>query len=449
MPDMRHIFILCISLGLVLSACLPEPEPSIDEATVLRDNTSMRIAGASSARTMYTLKQGERVSIIEKRNGWYRVRDRDQIEGWMDESTILRDTTMAAMQVAVADGANLPVQATARAVEEVNLRLDPGRDTDIIRRLRRGTVLEVLERHTTPRPNSEATDIWFKVRPSEDEIGWVFTGLIEFDTPEPLLGFMEGRTYVAYHKLRQVQDPEAGPIDWYVVAERRADAQPDRTYDGIRVFVWNLAEHQYETTLRLRNLRGIYPLEQTGDPGNPGFRFHVEGADGEPVARVCDAPDAPPRNSRVAARCRPLAFRLLLRCSRPAALQTRADGRCPVPPPSTSDPDTPVPHRDSPRSRDNSCSLVRMGTYTTSLQKHRNDGHTLDNAPNAHLFFSTGPGLPRSTRAYSSNCMPASCTLNSLFKNRKFRGNGSKAATTRLPVCTAKDATAATTREFL
>ncbi len=298
MFDMRHIFILSLSLGLLPSACLPEPDPSIDEATVFRDNTSMRIDAASSARTMFTLNEGERVSILEKRGGWYRVRDRDQIEGWMDESTILRDATMAAMQVAVSSDAQLPVQATARAVEEVNLRLDPGRDTDIIRRLRRGTGLEVLERATTQRPNSEATDIWFKVRPSEDEIGWVYTGLIEFDTPEPLLGFMEGRSYVAYQKLRQVQDPEAGPIDWYVVAERRADAQPGRTYDGIRVFVWNLAEHQYETTLRLRNLQGIYPLEQTGDPDNPGFRFHVEGADGEPVARAFAMRQTLPREIR-------------------------------------------------------------------------------------------------------------------------------------------------------
>ncbi len=285
MCSMRHILISWLSLSFMLTGCLPEPEPAIDEATVLTDNTSLRIDATVSARTMYTLNEGERVSILEKRGTWYRVRDRDQIEGWMDESTILGDRTMAAMRLDVSEAAILPVQNTARAREEVNLRLAPGRDTEIIRRLRRRTPLEVLERSTTRRPDSDATDIWFRVRPSEDEIGWVYSPLIELDTPEPLLPFMEGRSYVGVQKLRQVQDPGFGLIDWYVVAERRSDSEPDLTYDGIRVFVWNLEEHQYETTLRLRNLRGVYPLERTGEADNPGFRFHVEGPDGNTLRR--------------------------------------------------------------------------------------------------------------------------------------------------------------------
>ncbi len=282
---MRHTLIAWLGFSVMITGCLPEPEPAIDEATVLSDRTSLRIDASASARTMYTLDEGERVSIIEKRGTWYRVRDRDQIEGWMDESTILSDRSMAEMQRNVLEAATLPIQNTARALEIVNLRLDPGRDTDIIRRLRRGTTLEVLDRRTTPRPDSEATDIWFKVRPSDSEVGWVYAQLIEFDTPEPLAGFTEGRIYVAVQKLRQVEDPGAGVIDWYVVAERRTDTGVETAYDGIRVFVWNLREHQYETTLRLRNLRGTYPLERTGDTDNPGFRFHVEAADGSKVAR--------------------------------------------------------------------------------------------------------------------------------------------------------------------
>ena len=285
MRSMCHILIVWLSLSFMITGCLPEPEPAIDEATVLRDNTSLRVDASSASRTMYTLYEGERVAILEKRGTWYRVRDRDQLEGWMDESTILRDRTMAAMQMSVSEASTLPIQNTAQASEEVNLRLAPGRDIDIIRRLRRRTALQVLERSTTDRPESTATDVWFKVRPSENEIGWVYSQLIEFDAPEPLLPFMEGRTYVAVQQLRQVQDPVAGLIDWYVVAERRSDAASDIAYDGIRVFVWNLEEHQYETTLRLRNLRGVYPLERTGEADNPGFRFHVAGPEGDTIAR--------------------------------------------------------------------------------------------------------------------------------------------------------------------
>ena len=286
---MNHLPLTKLALLLVVllqtSGCLPEPLPAIDEATVLADNTSVRLDASSSARTLFRLDQGERVSIIEKRATWYLVRDRDQLEGWMDESTILRDATAAAMRLALSQAASQPVQNTAEAQEIVNLRLDPGRDTDIIRQLRRGTSLEVLERQTTPRPDRNTTDIWFKVRPSPDEIGWVYSQLIEFDIPEAILPFTEGRTYTAVQQLNQIEDPQEGLVNWYVVGERRPETDPALDFDGLRVFIWNLEEQQYETTLRLRNLRGMYPLERTGNDDEPGFRFRVLDADGESRTR--------------------------------------------------------------------------------------------------------------------------------------------------------------------
>lgn len=282
---MRYLNVMLLAVTFLSGACLPEPEPVIDQATVLSNNSSVRMDATAASRTLFRLSEGERISIIEKRGNWYRIRDKDRIEGWMDESTIITDQTADAMRVSLTESEGQPVQNTARTREEVYLRLDPGRDTRIIRRLRRETEVQILDRSTTPRPDSDATDIWFKVRTSPDEIGWVYSQLVDIDTPEPLLGFTEGRTYVAVQQLRQVQDPEFGAVNWYVVAERRADTEPGIAFDGIRVFVWNLAEHQFETTLRLRNLRGMFPLELTGDTERPGFRFPVEGADGQSHTR--------------------------------------------------------------------------------------------------------------------------------------------------------------------
>jgi hypothetical protein len=69
------------------------------------------------------------------------------------------------------------------------------------------------------------------------------------------------------------------------VAERRGTTDPRFAFDGIRVFIWNLNLHRYDTTLRLRDLPGVLPLERTGTDTAPGFRFHVLGEDGEPQAR--------------------------------------------------------------------------------------------------------------------------------------------------------------------
>ena len=285
MRTIQPIFPVLLAVASMLTACLPEPEPAVDEATVLTNNTSVRIAPASSARTLFTINQGERVSIVEKQGAWYRIRDREQIEGWMNESTLITDGTRAAMEALLDQSVGEPVQNTARTREEVYLRLEPGRDTVIIRRLRRGIELQLLDRATTPLPDSNATDIWYKVRSSPDEIGWVFFRLVELDTPEVLRPFMEGRAYVAVLELARVEDPDMGSVSWYVVAERRPQTEPRLAFDGIRVFVWNQAEDEYATTLRLRNLRGLLPLEPAGEGNTTGFRFHVEGTDGEPGGR--------------------------------------------------------------------------------------------------------------------------------------------------------------------
>jgi len=285
-------------LWLLVSAlpgCQSETEPILDEGRVIVNNTSVRAEASSSSRTLFRLGEGERVSILEKSGTWYRVNDSQGFEGWMDESTLLRDSTFTQMQQMLAEAASVPVQNTVTTEDEVNLRLAPGRDSAIIRRLRRNVSLEVLDRATTPRPDSDATDIWFKVRPGPDEIGWVFAQLVEFRTPEELLPFTEGRIYAAVETLNEVVDPEDGPVHWYVVGERRPGAPPELAFDGIRVFTWNLERHRYETALRLRDLQGAYPIEITPDGG---FRFRVLDSDGNTSTRSFVMRGSVPREVR-------------------------------------------------------------------------------------------------------------------------------------------------------
>jgi hypothetical protein len=203
----------------------------------------------------------------------------------MDESTLIRDSTFEQMRAMLEERSGAEVQNTVTTLDEVNLRLAPGRSSDVVRRLRRNVVLEVIDRATTPRPETDATDIWFLVRRDADEIGWIFAQLVEFTTPEELRPYTEGRVYAAVRVLNEVVDPESGPVRWYVVGERRPGAPAGLAFDGIRVFTWNLARHRYETSLRLRDLRGAYPVEITGG-ASPGFRFHVLDGEGQAVART-------------------------------------------------------------------------------------------------------------------------------------------------------------------
>jgi hypothetical protein len=271
---------LVLWIFLPATSCAPKPEPALDTATVVARNASVRMRNSSTSRTLITLNPGDKVDVLERQANWYRIRHSDSLQGWMEESTIITNQTMARIREIASAAQNEPPQNTATMREEGNLRLEPGRSTAVIRRLDAGTKMEVLERVVTPRPNSDsAVDVWLKVRHSPTEVGFVFGGLVDFDVPPEIAQYTEGYSYTAVKTINQVQDSIAGPINWYVIGERNSDAPPRVDFNGIRVFTWNRKMHRYETAFRPRNLRGVYPLEIGQSQGNPTFRFYELNSD--------------------------------------------------------------------------------------------------------------------------------------------------------------------------
>ncbi len=263
---------MCIVL--LLPSCAPKPEPVLDEATVVARNASVRLKNSSTSRTLVTLNPGDKVDVLQRQENWYRIRRGERLQGWMEESTIVTNETMGRIREMVAASQSLQPQNTAVIREEANLRIEPGRSTAIIKKLDRGTKVEVIDRTSSPRPGSDtAIDIWLKVRPSPTEVGWVIASLLDFDVPPELAQYTEGYSYSAVKQINQVQDPIAGPINWYLIGERSFSTDPRLDFDGLRVFTWNMKMHRYETAFRERGIRGVYPLEAGLDKGNPTFRY--------------------------------------------------------------------------------------------------------------------------------------------------------------------------------
>lgn len=266
---------------LLLSSCGPRPEPILDQATVVAKNASLRMKNSSTSRTLRVLDIGDKVVVLERQDNWYRVRHGDDVEGWMEESTVVTNTTRNRIQNLVSESESQTPQNTAVVREEVNFRIDPGRNTPIIRKLDSGTRVEVIDRVTNPRPGSDSTfDVWVKVRPSPTEVGWVFGGLLDFDIPADVAGYSEGYVYSAVKTINRVDDSIAGPINWYVVGEHKNRMDPHLDFDGIRVFTWNMKKHRYETAYRTKGLRGIYPLEIGQSSTGPTFRIYELSGDG-------------------------------------------------------------------------------------------------------------------------------------------------------------------------
>jgi len=278
---MRMKVVVALLALLLLVSCSPQPEPILDQATVVAKNASVRLKNSSTSRTLRTLDTGDRVNVLERQDNWYRIRYGDEVEGWMEESTVVTNATKKRIQELVVASQDQSPQNTAVLHDDANLRIEPGRSSPIIRKLDRGTMVEVLDRTTTPRPNSEtASDAWIKVRSSPTQVGWVLGGLVVFDIPADIAQYSEGYTYAAVKTINRVQDSFAGPINWYVVGERKPGLDPHVDFSGIRVFTWNLKKHRYETAFRTKDLRGVYPLEIGQEGVNPTFRIYEMGENG-------------------------------------------------------------------------------------------------------------------------------------------------------------------------
>jgi SH3-like domain-containing protein len=269
------IKVLALVALLLATSCSAKREPVLDQATVVARNASLRQRSSSTSRTLRTLDPGDRVDVLERQNNWYRVRYGTDVEGWMEESTVVTNATRERIRDLVAASQVQTPQNTGALREEANFRIEPGRTTSIIRRLDVGTKVEILDRVTTPRPGSESSyDVWIKVRPSPTEVGWVFGSLLDFDIPGDVAPYSEGYTYTAVKTLNQVQDSLGTQQNWYVVAERKPGLDPHLDFEGIRVYTWNQKRHRYETAFRLSRLRGVYPLEVGQEAGKPTFRVY-------------------------------------------------------------------------------------------------------------------------------------------------------------------------------
>jgi uncharacterized protein YgiM (DUF1202 family) len=254
----------------------------VDHAEVVAKYASLRLKNSSTSRTLRVLDPGEKVEVLEHQENWYRVRYGSDVEGWMEESTVVTNDTRNRIQQLVASSQNQEPQNTAALKQAANLRLEPGRATAIIRKFESGTKVEVLERATLPRPgNPSGRDVWLKVRVSPTEVGWILSTALEFDIPTDISQYSEEYTYAAVKLINRVQDPIAGQVNWYVIGERRPNHDPDVDFQGLRVFTWNIKKHRYETAFRLKGLRGVYPLTVGQDAGNPTFSVYELEEDGK------------------------------------------------------------------------------------------------------------------------------------------------------------------------
>ncbi|MGA8619279.1 MAG: SH3 domain-containing protein [Candidatus Sulfotelmatobacter sp.] len=236
-----------------------------------------------------TVKNGERVEVLEHEKRFSRVRTASGLEGWIEQRYLVDQQTFDALQKLTQENLSDPVQAPAVLRNDTNLHVTPGRDTEHLYQLSAGAKVSVLKRAMAEKQPGSAPvparsggkasgpvlEDWCLVRDTQNRVGWVLARMVDIDVPLDIAQYAEGQRIVAFFVLDQVRDPGKDGTDkedkdkdkdknknvpQYLCAITEPRDGLPYDYDQIRVFTWNLRKHRYETAYREHGLSGILPI---------------------------------------------------------------------------------------------------------------------------------------------------------------------------------------------
>lgn len=228
-----------------------------------------------------TVKNGERVEIVDREKRFARVRTASGIEGWVEQRYLIDQKTFDGLQKLTQDNLNAPSQAPGILRNDTNLHITPGRETDHLYQLSSGAKVALLKRATAEKQivaqpaakpissksagkqaSGPALEDWWLVRDDQNRVGWVLARMVDVDVPLDIAQYAEGQRFVAFFVLDDVQDGDKKvPQYLCLLTEPHDGATYD--YDQVRVFTWNQRKHRYETAYREHGFDGVLPVTVT------------------------------------------------------------------------------------------------------------------------------------------------------------------------------------------
>lgn len=290
---------------LLLSACGRGRHRVLEVAYVSAPQAALRDQVAAVYNRVGTVKNGERVEVLEREKRFARVRTAGGSEGWIEQRYLVDQKTFDAVQKLTQDNQNDPAQAPGILRNDTNLHLTPGRETEHLYQLATGAKVAILKRATAekqlgPPPPSvqpgaaakkgkpaakissaSVLEDWWLVRDDQGHVGWVLARMVDVDAPLEIAQYAEGQRLVAFFMLNQVKDGGKNVPQYLCLLTGPHDGLP-YDYDQVRVFTWNVRKHRYETAYREHGLSGVLPVTVTTE------NFDKEGTLPVFVLRVSD-----------------------------------------------------------------------------------------------------------------------------------------------------------------
>ena len=226
-----------------------------------------------------TVKNGDRVDVLEREKRFSLVRTASGMEGWIEQRFLVDQKTYDALQALSAAHQTDAGQAPGILRNDMNLHLSPGRETEHLYQLASGAKVSILQRATAEKtggaapakptgraaakaPAGPALEDWWLVRDDQKRVGWVLARMVDVDAPLDIAQYAEGQRFVAFFVLNQVQDGDKKVPEYLCVLTDPHDGLPF-DFDQVRVFTWNLRKHRYETAYREHGLDGVLPVTVT------------------------------------------------------------------------------------------------------------------------------------------------------------------------------------------
>jgi hypothetical protein len=328
---------LAVAFAIALlpaGACNRGHSRVLEIAYVSAPQATLRDQVAAIFNRIGTVKNGERVEVLDHEKRFARVRTSSGLEGWIEQRFLVDQKTFDAVQKLIQDNRDDPVQAAGVLRNETNLHITPGRDSEHLYQLAAGAKVAILKREAAEKPGTAipvqpkadskaaaapALEDWWLVRDEQARVGWVLARMVDVDVPLEVAQYAEGQRFVAFFALDEVQDADKKVPEYLCLLTLPHDGLPF-DFNQVRVFTWNVRKHRYETAYREHDLNGVLPavvkqesfdkegslpvfiLRVKDDAGNIGERKYKLST--PIVRRVLAAGEAPPKAERKPSRRR-------------------------------------------------------------------------------------------------------------------------------------------------
>jgi SH3-like domain-containing protein len=278
----RKILAACLLAAvIILPACNRRGRRVMEIAYVSAPQVALRDQVAAVYNRVGTVKNGDRVDVLEHEKRFALVRTANGLEGWIEQRYLVDQKVYDGLQQLTQEHQNDPVQAPGILRNDSNLHLTPGRETEHLYQLASGAKVGILLRATAEKtgaaappkplvpakaggkaPAGPVLEDWWLVRDDQKRVGWVLARMVDMDVPLDIAQYAEGQRFVAFFVLNQVPDGDKKVPQYLCVLTQPHDGLPF-DYDQIRVFTWNVRKHRYETAYREHGLSGILPVALT------------------------------------------------------------------------------------------------------------------------------------------------------------------------------------------